>query len=289
MRIVGEKREGDVSLSTKSDGQLVIEETFQYIVEADSKSDTRLYVAQCPGLPVPGITRSSGGYTICKTVSGQRRSDNPKIWDFTCSFSSEVEENSDTTGSGSVGAVSDPETWVPVRTTLFDKVDFQSNKDVNGKPFANSAGQAFAEGFPSSKWLLSWEFTQFENISVKDEDILDRNEVVNSATFKGKASKTWLCRVIESSVGFYYGQRRRLTKYRLTYNDDTWQKIVPDVGFATLDSNGKLKIKTELTGTIIQVNLNGAGAAVAETVPPTPPALLKFDVYKTSNFSFLRI
>ena len=89
MRIIGEHRQGDVNLASKGTGEVTIEETYTYIVEADSKTDNRLYVSQCPGLPIVGVSRSAGGLAVCKSISGQRRQENPIIWDFTCSFSSE--------------------------------------------------------------------------------------------------------------------------------------------------------------------------------------------------------
>lgn len=283
MRIIGEHRQGDVNLASKGTGEVTIEETYTYIVEADSKTDNRLYVSQCPGLPIVGVSRSAGGLAVCKSISGQRRQENPIIWDFTCSFSSEVEENNDQQPG------TDPEAWVPVRKTIFEKLEYKAVEDASGKPYLTSAGEEFKGRFPHTLWLLSWEFSQFENISVTDEDLMDRNEIVNGSTYKGKAAKTLLCRIMESSVGFFYGQRRRLTKYRLTWKKDSWVEKVIDAGTYYLNSNGKKIPFVTLPGNPVEGLLDGSGGAVALAKPPGDPVYLEFDRYETSSFSFLRI
>lgn len=283
MRIIGEHRQGDVNLTSKGTGEVTIEETYVYIVEADSKTDNRLYVSQCPGLPIVGVSRSAGGLAVCKSISGQRRQENPIIWDFTCSFSSEVEENNDQQPG------TDPEAWVPVRKTIFEKLEYKAVEDASGKQYRTSAGESFKGGIPQTLWLLSWEFSQFESISVTDEDLMDRNEVVNGSTYKGKQAKTLLCRIMESSVGFFYGQRRRLTKYRLTWKKDKWTERILDIGTYYLDANGKQVPFLDKAGNIQEGGLDGNGGKVANASPPTSVGILEFDRYETSSFSFLRI
>lgn len=236
MRVIGEQRIGDINLNTGSNGQTVVEETYTYIVEADSKFDSRLLVSQCPGLPQVGISLSASGLAKCKSISGSRREENPRIWDFTCNFSSEVNQDNqtDTTGTGT-----DPETWVPIRRTLFEKIETQEYSDRNGKVFATSANEPFAEGITRVRFLPVWEFDQFESATVSDEDIVDRNEKINNSTYKSFPRHTLLIRVVDSVIGFYYGQRRRLTKYRITYNFNTWDLKILDKGEWYLDANKK--------------------------------------------------
>jgi hypothetical protein len=283
MRLIGEKREGDVNLTSKNTGEVTIEETYTYTVQADSKTDNRLYVASCPGLPVVGVTVSAGGLAVCKSIRGERSPDNPTIWTFTANFSSEIDENNDQQPG------TDPEAWVPVRKTIFEKLEYRAVEDASGEKYCTSAGESFKGGIPQTLWLLSWEFSQFENISVTDEDLMDRNEVVNGSTFKGKSAKTLLCRIMESSVGFFYGQKRRLTKYRLTWKKDKWTDKVLDIGTYYLDASGNKIPFLDKPGNVTEGALNGSGAAVAKTNPPTPPSTLEFDRYETSSFSFLRI
>jgi hypothetical protein len=283
MRIIGEHREGDINLTSKGSGEVTIDETYIYTVQADSKSDTRLYVAACPGLPIVGQTLSAGGLAVCKSVRGQRRQDNPLIWDFTCNFSSEVDENNDQQPG------TDPETWVPVRKTIFERQEYPSFVDAEGKHYQTSAGEDFRDHMMQTRWLLSWEFTQFESASITDEQLMDRNEVVNESTYKGKSPKTLLCRVMESSLGFYYGQRRRLTKYRVTWKSNKWTDRVPDRGTYYLNGSGNKIPFVDFAGNIILGNLNGNGGKLAETNPPTDPQILEFDRYPVSDFAFLRI
>ena len=49
MRVVGEKRVGEVGITSRGGGAVTIDETYHYIVEADSATDDRITVAGCPG------------------------------------------------------------------------------------------------------------------------------------------------------------------------------------------------------------------------------------------------
>jgi len=110
--------------------------------------------------------------------------------------------------------------------------------------------------------------------------------VVNSAEFKGKAIKTLLCTVLSSVIGFYYGNRCRLTKYALRYNDKTWKHKRLDVGTVYLES-GKLRPYLDDNGNVILGGLNGSGAKVS---PGTKPSVLEFDQYSEVAFAtFLRV
>jgi hypothetical protein len=233
MRVIGEQRVGEINLNTGSNGQTVVEETYHYIVEADSNNDSRLAVSLCPGLPQVGITYSSGGIALCKSITGSRRQENPKIWDFTCNFSSEVDQNNQNPTN------TDPETWIPIRRTMFEKFETQEFKDINGKVFANSARQPFADGITRVRYIIAWEFDQFESATVTDQDIAERTEIINSSTYLGYPPKTLLLRVMDSVVGFYYGKRRRLTKYRMMYRPDDWDLMVLDKGDYYRDANDK--------------------------------------------------
>ena len=280
MALLGEGRQADISLSTR-DGDVHIDEMWNYIVEADT-FHTKLEVSQCPGLPQINQTLSSAGLTVCQYKDGHRREANPRIWDFTARFSTRVEENSDQTQL-SFGA--NPETWRPVRRLLKEALDEVRFKDASGTAIVNSAGQPFDTGLVFRRYIPVWEFAQFEPASVTDEDVLARNEVVNATTYKGTyAAKTMLCVVMDSVLGYYYGQRRRLTIYQLKYNSETWRVTRLDVGTSYLDG-GVLK-RYEKDGQTIHGGLNGSGARVSDG---TAPAILYFDRYPTSSFSFLRI
>lgn len=293
MRLIGQKREGDINITTRSGGMVTIDETYHFIVEADSKFDDRLTVSQCPGLPTVGVSLSAGGLAVCKSKQGTRREDNPLIWDFTCSFSSEVDEDSD---QNQQPPNSNPNTWVPVRKTLFERIEETSFVDQSGAAIKNSAGQPFDTGIVRARYIPVWEFSQFEPATVTDETIIARNETVNASTFKGIAAKKLLLIVVDSTLGFYYGQRRRLTTYRIKYNDRDWRQKRLDVGTIYKNSSGVAKPYL-VKGQVIMGPLNGsngqpAGGLDSNDLPDmdgTAPGILNFDQYATDSWTFLRI
>lgn len=273
------KREGDCRLSSRNGGP-VFEETYHYLVKADSLTQTNAEIITTSGLPVLNQTIGPGGYTVCRGLSATRRPEAALYWDVTAEFSSEVEQN-----DGNDPA-QDPTTWVPVYETKFEKIQEAVIKDKAGTVVANSAGQAFPEGLIINRHIPIWEFWQFEPSSVTDETIIDRNETVNSTTFKGRAAKTLLCIVVSSVIGFYYGQRRRLTQYQLKYNEKDWTHKRRDTGTYYISGSNK-EPYLDNENNVINGPLDGSGAKA--TGSPPKPSILSFDIYATNTFSFLRI
>lgn len=276
--VLGERRVGTINIRS-SNGIPVVDETFEYLVEADDINESRVTIVTAPGLPITGITTGTAGVTICQTKNCTRDDNNALLWHVTCSFSSEVEE-----GQQNPDPQTDPEEWVPIYETKFERLQEIVTKDQSGTKIANSAGQPFENGLTITRFIPVWEFWQIESASISDETIIDRNEVVNSSTFLGRAAKTLLCTVQSSQIGFYYGATRRLTKYSLKYNDKTWQHRRLDVGTVYLDA-GVLKPYLDDEGNVILGGLNGSGAKVTAGQPPAERA---FDMYATNAFSFLR-
>ena len=282
--IIGEAREAGFSIRS-SGGVPILEETYVFLVEAESKNTSRFSVSQTPGLPVVGFTFSAFGLTTCRSKTAERRVDQPRLWDVTCTFSSEVEENQDKKGGGSeFGA--EPTEWIPIYETKFERMQEIVNVDASGVPVATSAKQMFPEGISRGRFIPIWEFYQFEPPTVTDETIIGRNEVVNSTTFKGRAAKTLLCTVISSQVGFYYGAKLRFTRYALRYNDRTWQHKRLDVGTVYISGGAYLPYLDD-AGNVFEGPLNGTGGK--QTVG-TAPAVLSFDQYAAVDFAtFLRL
>jgi hypothetical protein len=274
-------RDGDIRIRATKSGQ-VVEETYSFIVRGDFKSQPREEIILTNGLPRVNISASAGGFTVCKSIDASRRPEQPLIWDIKATFSSEVEEGSQTSNP-----VDEPPTaWVPVYETKFERLQEVVSKDKDGDTIANSAGVPFEVGLTVTRFIPVWHFWQFDPATVTDEQVLDRNETTNSATFKGRVAKSLLCTIESSSVGFYYGQRLRLTYYSLKYNKKLWTNKRLDVGTSYLDS-GTLKDYTTSDGQIILGSLNGSGAKQAVG---TPPAVLEFDVFEPVDFNtFLRI
>lgn len=280
----GEKSEGKSSIRS-SGGIAVLEEEYHFLVECDSVNVSRLEVLNTAGLPIVNVSTSSSGFCICRGLDATRREDQRKKWDVTATFSSEVSEGQSSSSSSGTSVSAEPTEWVPIYETKFERQQEIVTTDFTGTKIANSAGQPFETGVTRGRFIPIWEFYQFEPASISDETVIGRNEVVNNGTFKGSATHTLLCTVLSSVIGFYYGSRRRLTKYALRYNDRTWKHKRLDVGTVYLDG-GKHKPYLDDNGNVILGGLNGSGGKVAVG---TAPSVLEFAVYPEVSFSsFLR-
>ena len=277
---LGEQRQA-VSSIRSAGGVPVLDETFHHLVLADSKFASRLSILATTGVPVPGVTVSAFGSAVCKSVSATRREDQVLYWDIVSEFSSEVDERQ----SGQ-DPRTNPEQWVPVYETKFERLQENATEDQNGDSIANSAGQPFETGIIRARYIPVWEFFQLEAASITDETVIERNEVVNSATFRGRAAKTLLCTVMSSVIGFYYGSKRRLTRYALKYNKETWRHKRLDVGTVYLDAGAHLPYLDD-AGNVMLGALDGSGG---KATVGDPPAVLEFDMFAALDFAtFLRI
>lgn len=264
-----------------SGGMAILDESYHYLVEMASIAAERVDVINVPGVPIAGVTQSSHGYAICKTVDCVRRENQRLLWDVIATFSSEVDER-----QSSQSTTESPVEWVPIYETKFERLQEVLTKDRAGVAIANSAGQPFETGIIGARFIPIWEFYQFEPATVTDEVIIDRNETVNNAEFKGRPANTLLCTVLSSVIGFYYGARVRLTKYALRYNVRTWLHRRTDVGTVYLD-NGVHKAYVDGDGNVMLGGLDGSGGKVS---PGAEPAIREFQMYASVDFStFLRL
>jgi hypothetical protein len=205
---------------------------------------------------------------------------NPFYWTVTGSFSSAVEDRQ-TIQDPTV----DPQTWVPIYETKFERLQEVVTRDKSDVSIANSAGQPFSNGLTISRFIPVWEFFQIEP-PISDEALISRNETINETTFKGREAETLLLTVMSSVVGYYFGRPRRLTQYSLRYNKRKWTHKRLDIGTAYKVST-ELMPYTDKHGNVINGGLNGSGAKVATGLPP---AVLEFDMYDQLNFNtFLRV
>jgi hypothetical protein len=277
---LGEQRPA-VSSIRSNGGVPVLDETFHHLVLADSKFASRLSILATTGVPIPGVTVSAFGSAVCKSVSATRREDQVLYWDIVSEFSSEVDERQ----SGQ-DPRTNPEQWVPVYETKFERLQENATEDQNGDSIANSAGQPFETGIIRARYIPVWEFFQLESASITDETVIERNEVVNSVTFRGRGAKTLLCTVMSSVIGFYYGSKRRLTRYALKYNKETWRHTRLDVGTVYLDAGAHLPDLDD-AGNVMLGALDGSGG---KATVGDPPAVLEFDMFAAVDFAtFLRI
>ena len=299
-----EKREGSGRINSRN-GRPVFEETYSYIVEADNLNQTRLDILTTVGLPQVQVTLGPGGNTICKSSAATRRPTQPLLWDVQCDFSSEVDEDDSNDPS------TDPSSWIPVYETKWEPLQEVVDKDFSDNPIVNSLGQPFETGLTITRKIPIWSFYQFEAATVTDEDIIDRHETVNQNTFKGRDPKTLLLYVLESVVGFYYGQKRRLTQYQLKYNHKTWTHKRLDTStlykdptspatwpFVSVikDKNGD-EIITPILGTLHKDGTGqpSGGYGAAPTFYPQLDktkenvGVIEFEIYEESDFAFLRL
>lgn len=275
-------REGNCRIRS-SKGLPIFDETYSWFVRATTRDEPYLDVLQTSGLPIVNQTVSPGGIGVCRSKSGTRDPMNPTLWKITCEFSSEVEEN---TGGNQGSPYSAPETWIPVYETKFERLQEVVTVDVNGEPIANSVGQPFPGGMTITRMIPVWEFFQFESASITDQKILDRNETVNTAKFKGREPKTLLLTVNSSVIGYYYGQLRRLTQYSLRYNKKKWRHKRLDVGECHYTLDDEL-LPYIIKNKLIMGPLDGNGRMANDGAGP--PAVLEFDQYPDISFSFLRV
>lgn len=275
-------RDGGFSIRSVN-GLPVIDETYSYIVVVDAVNVPYSTVYSTPGLPVVNVTRSPQGLGVCRSKVCKRWTTNAFYWTVTCEFSSAVDERSQTQDPEI-----DPVLWVPVYETKHERLQEVVTRDKNDKAIANSVGRPFSNGLTITRLIPVWEFYQIDP-PVDDETVIARMETVNDTPFKGRAEKTLLCIILSSVVGFYYGQRRRLTHYQLKYNKKTWKHKRLDVGTSFLDGSnaGAETPYTDKFGNVIVGGLNGAGGKVAVG---DPPGVVEFDMYEPINFNtFLRI
>jgi len=278
--VLGETRPAQISVRSNG-GVPLLDETYHFLVKAESKNTSRLSVLTTAGLPVVGVTVSSFGFSVCKSKVATRRPDAAEYWDVVCEFSSEVDER-----QNNQDPQTDPVDWIPVYETKFERLQEHATKDRNGVSIANSTGQPFENGIIRARYIPVWEFFQFEAATITDEQIIERNEVVNNATFRGRAQNTLLCTVLSSVIGYYYGARRRLTQYSLKYNSETWLHKRLDVGTVHLVGT-EVRPYTDSEGNVMLGGLDGSGGKVAAG---DPPAVLEFAMFPAVSFSsFLRI
>jgi len=275
--LLGEARSGDGYLRSNN-GMPSYEETWHYIVESDTEFENRANVILTPGLPSINVTPSPSGVGVCRGVRCNRRDGNPRIWDVTVEFSSEVADQ-----TSSADPSTDPETWIPIYETKFERLQEIVTKDYSDVAISNSAGQPFQTGLTVSRFIPCWEFFQLESAGLSDEVIIARNETMNSTAFRGRAAKTLLLTVMSSVVGYYYGQPRRLSRYSLKWNFRKWTHKRLDVGTVFLDgSDLKPYLDNGTPPNVILGPLNGSGA---KGTAGDPPAILEFDMYNSIDFT----
>jgi len=279
--LLGEKRDGQGSVR-KNGKRLVYEETYNYIISSGDDVVTRYEILSSGVLPIVNVTVGGGGFTVCNGIDANRRENNPRIWDATATFSSDIEE--DTSGANE-DQTGDPTQWVPLAELAFETFTEVSFTDADGDPVKNSANYVFPSGIPLTRTLTRYDFDQFEPPTTTASEIAERNEAVNSVEFEGSDAKTLRLKVRTATIGYFYGFRVWRIGYSLTYKPDGWDYKIADIGPWYLDAaspGGRKKFIVD--GSPIIGNLDGSGA------PATSAAVLSFDKFPAIDFSdFIRV
>lgn len=292
--IVGEIRTGSASLREDGSNGLSFSFDAEFIVVATdrfvSKEEILLLT---PGLPIVGLMYGPLAAT-CTSKEADRHKDHASYWTVKCSFETGRERQRQNPNNPSA----DPTTWIPIfkidsfivkeKVVAEDKTPAAAgavNFGVNG-PYKcrNSARQPFEEPFVEKKLLCQFSFVQFEDPSQDINDIMDRNDSVNSIAFAGRDPRTLLINVIGAELGFFGGFGAWRNTYQVTYDPDTHDEFRLDVGTCFLDGTDQKPYMDAMNQYRITGNLNGTGGK--STGDPT---VLKFRVKKELDFNtFIR-
>ena len=301
-----EKREGDIRVKRKSDGSLTIEQDWHFRIEADSLSQDRLTILYGTA-GVPQFNVIYGGYgLVLDSAEGARLDEEPLFWDCVYHLSNSVQESNDrdpATGNQQTG---NPTAWIPWVEASFEdyeevlrkSLDIETSEehpDIGGSDSAgynatlwvNSAGQPYESGFVRQKRLIKRQFTQFDLASSFTFDqMLSRNDLINSGTFLGKPKRTLRLVLDSLAIGTWYGVRCWRGDYSLIYKKDDWRLKQLDVGWYYKDDDDKLQPFQDELGNLIVGALDGTGGKATDQ---TQPALRYHKEFEESDFAFLRV
>lgn len=287
--LIGEKRQGSITIRPGKNGVLVQEQPFYVTVMADSKYQDRVaIILDTPGMPRFG-QNYAGGLAV-KSINAERDEDDPLRWHVTITASSEVEEDQETRNESSGSPSTNPIDWIPIASVRFESYEEVLRKDFSDPPkkFVNSAKKPFETGLIRQRRLAMVSFSQFEPVSTTLETIMDRCDTVNSAEYKGKDEKTLLLNVEGATIGTYSGIRCWRVDYTMRYKEDTWTLKQLDVGYGYYQS-GEFKPFVDVEGNQYLGSLNGSGGKVANEAADEPEEL-EFELYKAINFNtFLKV
>lgn len=234
--IVGEMREGSASIKKGKGTSLTFSSSFIFLVLTDDINTTREEVLLgTVGLPIVGVVYGLIQAT-CTAINAKRSSKNAFYWDVTCEFETGREDQQTNPADPDNP---DPTTWFPVfvidsfetkqRILTVDKTPATASPP-GPKTCTNSANQPFGEPLTETVTLCSYTFTQFEDPSQDINEIMDRNDTVNEVVFAGRDARTLKLNVTGAELGYYVGVPAWRVTYRVTYDRDTWDVPMLDVG-----------------------------------------------------------
>jgi hypothetical protein len=286
-----ERREGSGAIAISSN-KLVFRSTWNFLVLASSTSVGREEILLgTPGLPVVGLVY---GFTQqrCTSKDAKRKKENPLYWDVTCQFESGTEEQKPPSGGDPDFPDPDPTTWIPVFVVdSFETKQVVIQEDFSDPPkkIVNFAKQPFQEPILTTKTLCSFSFTQFEDPAQDINDIMDRNDKLNDGEFAGRDARTLKLNVTSAGLGYYGGYAAWRVAYRCSYDPDTWDVELLEVGSQYVDTADGNKLKPyldDIRSHRMVGKLDTNGNKLASNANPLTS---KFVPYQQIDFSFIRL
>lgn len=288
--IVGssELRDGGGSVKVGTGQQLIFASRWKFIVVADSTSVTREEILLgTPGLPIVGLVY---GVTQqkCTSKSAERKKENALYWDVVCEFESGAENQKQSEDNPDSP---DPTTWVPVFTVdsfeTKQKVIYQDFSDPP-KTIKNFADQLYSEPLAKTCTLCSFSFVQFEDPSQDIDDIMERNDTVNKDAFQARGARTCKLNVTSAELGYFGTFNAWKVSYRVTYDPDTWDVEMLEVGTVFKDTTDGDKIKPYMDQTgshrvVGKLDTNGDKLGWEDE-----PLTTAYVTYKQIPFTFIR-
>jgi hypothetical protein len=279
-------------------GVLLREETRTFDVVADSAFINRLDVLATDNLPKFG--NIINGMAV-KAMNATRNDDHQLRWEVAITLSSEVEENQNNPDSPSGSG--DPTTWTPVARCTFEPYEETIAKDLSSskKPWLNSAKRSFETARVRTRRVANVPFSQFEPISTKLDQLMDRCDTINATTYKTRDKHQLLLAIEDANIVQINGFRCWRVDYLCKFKKDTWIFKQLDYGAGFYDSTNKYKRfyeeqwelgtydATKQGETPFMGLLDGSGKALTNQKTGTP-VYLDWQEHEEIDFnSFLRV
>lgn len=253
--LLGKERTGDANLQATAQG-FTYTESYDYLVMSDDPDEAYWNVITTAGLPQVFVTDVGG--LLCRSKRATRDAGHAGLWHVTCDFSAE------TTGQ-ETGGRPDPTTWVPVWTgsiELYDEllqtVKYASTATgtmLGPESYTNSAWDKFPEPLMVKKPIVVMEFAQYESPALTVDTIANRNDKINSATFKGFPARSLKVNVRSFDKGLYFNYPAYKINYVVAYKPSLWVDAPLDVGYEYFANAGDTnKVSSPV---LVALNSNG--------------------------------
>jgi len=288
MLVGGELRKGSGYVRKGEGVSLTLGERWHFRVYTEDRFASRFEILLgTPGLPIVGLAYGILNL-VCTDLTADRDETNANYWDVTASFDTGQEEQKQ--DPDQPDQANNPLTWIPVwkgEAPATKERTITQDRSSTPKKCTNSAGTAFDQPFTETVYMPKFTFTQFEDPSTSEATIANRNDCVNSATFRTYPERTLHCIVTSNELGFYGGTFARRVGYEIVYDRDTHDEKRLDVGPTYLIAPGILATYYDTNNiTPIIGPLDGSGGKSGGGTGA--PAELTFKLKREIPFTFIR-